>query len=77
MSKTQHVRRIVICLLLGAVLLAAMTPHAINFLHAILGVALFFIAISVSIPLANVDEQGHTHPLLALPAFSLRPPPAL
>jgi len=77
MSKTSHVRRIVVCLLLAAVLLAAMSPHAIDLLHAILGIVLFFIAISISIPLSKVDEQGHTQPLLALPAFSPRPPPAL
>jgi hypothetical protein len=77
MSKTPHVRRIVVCLLLAALLLAVMTPHAINLLHAILGIVLFFIAISISIPLPNVDEHGHTQQVLAIPAFSPRPPPAL
>ena len=77
MSKTSHVRQVVVCLLLAAVLLAAMTPHAIDLLRAILGVVLFFIAISVSIPLSKVDEQGHAQPVLAVPAFSPRPPPAL
>ena len=77
MTKTPHVRRIVVCLLLAAVLLAAMSPHAIDLLHAILGIVLFFIAISISIPFFNVDEQRQTQPVLALPAFSPRPPPAL
>jgi hypothetical protein len=77
MSETPHVRRIVVCLLLAAVLLTVMTPHAINLLHAILGIVLFFIAISISIPLSDVDEQGHTQQVLAIPAFSPRPPPAL
>jgi hypothetical protein len=77
MSKTPHIRRIFVCLLLAAILLAVVTPHAINLLHAILEIVLFFIAISISIPLSKVDEQGHTQRLLALPAFSPRPPPAL
>lgn len=77
MSKTTHVRRVVVCLLLAAVLLAAMSPHAIDLLHAILGIVLFFIVISISIPLSEVDEQGHAQPFLAVPAFSPRPPPAL
>ena len=77
MSKTPHVRRIVIYLLLAAVLLAVMTPHAIDLLHAILGIVLFFIAISISIPLPNVVEQRHSQQALAIPPFSPRPPPAL
>jgi hypothetical protein len=77
MRKTPHVRRIVVYLLLAAVLLAVMTPHAVDLLHAILGIVFFFIAISISIPLPNVDEQGHTLQVLAIPTFSPRPPPAL
>jgi len=77
MCKTPHVRRIVVCLLLAAVLLAVMTPHGIDLLHAILGIVLFFIAICISIPLPTVDEQGHTQQDLVTPAFSPRPPPVL
>ena len=77
MSTTPHVRRIVVYLLLAAVLLAVTTPLAVGLLHAILGISCFFIAISISIPLSHVDEQGHTQQVLAIPAFSPRPPPAL
>jgi hypothetical protein len=77
MSKTPHVRRIVVYLLLAAVLLAVITPHIIDLLHAILGIVLFFIAISISIPLPNVGEHGHTQLDLEIPAFLPRPPPAL
>jgi hypothetical protein len=77
MSKTPHVRRIVVYFLLAAVLLAVMTPHAVGLLRAILGILLFFIPISSSIRLPQVDEQGHTQQVLALLTFSPRPPPAL
>jgi len=77
MSKTPHARRIVVYLLLAAVLLAVMTLHAIDLLQAILGVVLFFITISISIPLPSDNEQGHTQQVLAIPAFSPRPPPIL
>jgi hypothetical protein len=77
MSKTPHVRRIVVYFPLAAVLLAVITPHIIDLLRAILGIVLFFIVISICIPLPNVGEQGHTQQDLEIPAFSPRPPPTL
>ncbi|HTC61665.1 MAG TPA: hypothetical protein VK709_02380 [Candidatus Saccharimonadales bacterium] len=77
MSKTPHVRRIVVYILLAAVLLAVMTPNAVGLLHAILGILYFFIAISISIPMPRVNKQGHPQQVLAIVPFSPRPPPAL
>jgi hypothetical protein len=33
------------------------------------------LAIVLSVPLPQIDEQSHTQQALALPAFSPRPPP--
>ena len=77
MSKTPHVRRIVVYLLVAAVLLAVVAPRAVGLLYAVIGILCFFIPISISIPLHQVDERGHTQQVLALPSFSPRPPPAL
>jgi hypothetical protein len=77
MIAASHVRRAVVFLLLAAVLLTAMTPRASGLVLAILCTRWFFIAISLNIPLPHVNEQGHTQQVLAIPAFSPRPPPAL
>jgi hypothetical protein len=76
MTATPHIRRVAVFFFLAVVLLAALTPGATNLPLVILVAQWFFIAIAVSVLLPHVDEQSHSQQILALPAFSPRPPPS-
>jgi hypothetical protein len=75
MSATTYLRRLAVFVCLAAMLLAVVTPGAAGLSLAAVFALCFVIAISVSALSPIVDEQSHKLQLIALPAFSSRPPP--
>jgi hypothetical protein len=76
MISMSQFRRFAILFCLAALLLAALTPGAPVLPLAIVVAVWFFVAITLNFRLPHIDEQSHPQEVLALPAFSPRPPPA-
>ncbi len=74
---TSHFRRVAVFVCLAALLLAVLTPAAAVLPLAILVTLWFSVAVIISAPLPQVDEQGYARQAVALLVFSPRPPPTL
>lgn len=76
MRSASPMRRFVVFFCVVLVLLAALIPSGTALPAAILVPLCFFVAIATFAFLHTGDEQNHPQPVLELPAFSPRPPPA-